>query len=90
MLKWPVKALVLPPPPLSPHRYAYNISLKEVMQVLSHVVLELPLQQMDSLLDPNRYCSLLLPVSKDWGWVQGIGWRQIHVLARFHFKGNTE
>lgn len=49
----------------SPHRYAYNISLKEVMQVLSHVVLEFPLQQMDSLLDPNRYCALLLPVSKD-------------------------
>lgn len=51
--------------PQSSHRYAYNISLKEVMQVLSHVVLEFPLQQMDSLLDPNRYCALLLPVSKD-------------------------
>uniref|UniRef100_A0A8C6WDG3 Translation initiation factor eIF2B subunit epsilon n=1 Tax=Nannospalax galili TaxID=1026970 RepID=A0A8C6WDG3_NANGA len=48
-------------------KYAYNISLKEVMQVLSHVVLEFPLQQMDSLLDPNRYCATLLPVSKDWG-----------------------
>lgn len=35
------------------------------MQVLSHVVLEFPFQQMDSLLDPNRYCALLLPVSKD-------------------------
>lgn len=35
------------------------------MQVLSHVVLEFPLQQMDSLLDPNRYCAMLLPVSKD-------------------------
>uniref|UniRef100_A0A452TJV5 Translation initiation factor eIF2B subunit epsilon n=1 Tax=Ursus maritimus TaxID=29073 RepID=A0A452TJV5_URSMA len=39
-------------------KYAYNISLKEVMQVLSHVVLEFPLQQTDSLLDPNRYCLL--------------------------------
>lgn len=75
---------------LSPHRYAYNISLKEVMQVLSHVVLEFPLQQTDSLLDPNRYCALLLPVSKNRGWVQGIGWRQIHVLAMFHFKGYRE
>lgn len=50
---------------VSPHRYAYNISLKEVMQVLSHVVLEFPLQQMDSLFDPSRYCAVLLPVSKD-------------------------
>nr|XP_045005934.1 translation initiation factor eIF-2B subunit epsilon isoform X2 [Jaculus jaculus] len=47
-------------------KYAYNISLKEVMQVLSHVVLEFPLQQMDSLLDPNRYCVLLLPLLKTW------------------------
>lgn len=82
-----MKALVLLQ---SPHRYAYNISLKEVMQVLSHVVLELPLQQMDSPLDSNRYCALLLPVSKDWGWVQGIGWRQIHVVAVLDFKGHQE
>ncbi|ERE76668.1 translation initiation factor eIF-2B subunit epsilon-like protein [Cricetulus griseus] len=47
-------------------KYAYNISLKEVMQVLSHVVLEFPLQQMDSLLDPNRYCAMLLPLLKAW------------------------
>uniref|UniRef100_A0A8C4PPP4 Translation initiation factor eIF2B subunit epsilon n=1 Tax=Equus asinus asinus TaxID=83772 RepID=A0A8C4PPP4_EQUAS len=47
-------------------KYAYNISLKEVMQVLSHVVLELPLQQMDSPLDSNRYCALLLPLLKAW------------------------
>uniref|UniRef100_A0A8C7B7V3 Translation initiation factor eIF2B subunit epsilon n=1 Tax=Neovison vison TaxID=452646 RepID=A0A8C7B7V3_NEOVI len=47
-------------------KYAYNISLKEVMQVLSHVVLEFPLQQTDSPLDPNRYCSLLLPLLKSW------------------------
>uniref|UniRef100_H0XEQ4 Translation initiation factor eIF2B subunit epsilon n=1 Tax=Otolemur garnettii TaxID=30611 RepID=H0XEQ4_OTOGA len=47
-------------------KYAYNISLKEVMEVLSHVVLEFPLQQMDSPLDPNRYCSLLLPLLKAW------------------------
>uniref|UniRef100_A0A8C9QDL1 Translation initiation factor eIF2B subunit epsilon n=1 Tax=Spermophilus dauricus TaxID=99837 RepID=A0A8C9QDL1_SPEDA len=47
-------------------KYAYNISLKEVMEVLSHVVLELPLQQMDTPLDPNRYCALLLPLLKTW------------------------
>lgn len=68
MLKGPMRALVSPE---SPHRYAYNISLKEVMQVLSRVVLEFPLQQMDSPLDPNRYCALLLPVSKDWGGCKG-------------------
>lgn len=47
-------------------KYAYNISLKEVMQVLSHVVLEFPLQQVDGVLDPNRYCALLLPLLKAW------------------------
>ncbi|XP_004713533.1 translation initiation factor eIF-2B subunit epsilon, partial [Echinops telfairi] len=47
-------------------KYAYNISLKEVMQVLIHVVLEFPLQQMDALLDPNRYRALLLPLLKAW------------------------
>lgn len=47
-------------------KHAYNISLKEVMQVLSHVVLEFPLQQVDGLLDPNRYCALLLPLLKAW------------------------
>lgn len=70
MLKGPVKALFSHQ---SSHRYAYNISLKEVMEVLSHVVLEFPLQQVDSPLDQNRYCALLLPVSKAWGWVQGLG-----------------
>lgn len=65
-----MKALVSPQ---SPHRYAYNISLKEVMQVLSHVVLEFPLQQMDSRLDPNRYCALLLPVSATGATYKGLG-----------------
>lgn len=66
-----MKALVSPQ---SPHRYAYNISLKEVMQVLSHVVLEFPLQQMNSPLEANHYSALLLPVSQGWGWVNGVGW----------------
>ncbi|NP_001403931.1 translation initiation factor eIF2B subunit epsilon isoform 2 [Mus musculus] len=47
-------------------KHAYNISLKEVMQVLTLVVLEFPLQQVDGLLDPNRYCALLLPLLKAW------------------------
>ncbi|XP_038603499.1 translation initiation factor eIF-2B subunit epsilon [Tachyglossus aculeatus] len=47
-------------------KYAYNISLKEVMQVLSRVVLEFPLQRLDSQPDPNRYCGLLLPLLKAW------------------------
>ncbi|XP_004834963.1 translation initiation factor eIF-2B subunit epsilon [Heterocephalus glaber] len=47
-------------------KYAYNISLKEVMQVLSHVVLEFPLQQMDSPPSPTQYCALLLPLLKGW------------------------
>lgn len=75
--------------PQSPHRYAYNISLKEVMQVLSHVVLEFPLQQMDSPLDANRYCALLIPVSKDWSWIPGVGWKQ-YIITGLHFKGNQE
>ncbi|KAM9005724.1 LOW QUALITY PROTEIN: translation initiation factor eIF2B subunit epsilon [Sarcophilus harrisii] len=47
-------------------KYAYNISLKEVMQVLSQVVLEFPLEQLNSQLDPNSYCGLLLPLLRAW------------------------
>jgi len=46
-----------------PHRYAYNIGLKEMMQVLSKVILEFPLQQLDANLDSQNYFSALLPVS---------------------------
>lgn len=59
------------------------------MQVLSHVVLEFPLQQMDSPLDANRYCALLIPVSKDWSWIPGVGWKQ-YIITGLHFKGNQE
>lgn len=45
------------------HRYAYNIGLKEMMQVLSKVILEFPLQQLDANLDSQNYFSALLPVS---------------------------
>ncbi|KAM5293120.1 translation initiation factor eIF2B subunit epsilon isoform 2-T2 [Ctenodactylus gundi] len=48
-------------------KYAYNISLKEVMQVLIHVVLEFPLQQVDSPLNTTRYCALLIPLLTTWG-----------------------
>lgn len=44
-------------------RYAYNIGLKEMMQVLSKVILEFPLQQLDANLDSQNYFSALLPVS---------------------------
>ncbi|XP_053566298.1 translation initiation factor eIF-2B subunit epsilon [Bombina bombina] len=47
-------------------KYAYNISLAEVMQVLCRVVLEYPLQQLDGALDANPYCSALLPLLKRW------------------------
>lgn len=48
---------------LSPPRYAYNISLKEVTQILTRVVLEYPFQQQGPELTPSQYVALLLPVS---------------------------
>lgn len=48
---------------LFPCRYAYNISLKEMIQVLSKVILEFPLQQLDANPDSQNYFSALLPVS---------------------------
>ncbi|XP_053316007.1 translation initiation factor eIF-2B subunit epsilon [Spea bombifrons] len=47
-------------------KYAYNISLVEVMQVLCRVVLEFPMQQLDGMLDVNPYCAALLPLLKRW------------------------
>ncbi|XP_060623336.2 translation initiation factor eIF2B subunit epsilon [Anolis sagrei] len=47
-------------------KYAYNIGLKEVMEVLSKVVLEFPLQQMNAEKDPKRYCVLIVPLLKNW------------------------
>ncbi|OCT78464.1 translation initiation factor eIF-2B subunit epsilon [Xenopus laevis] len=47
-------------------KYAYNISLMEVMQVLCKVVLEFPLHQLDGTLDVNLYCSTLIPLLKRW------------------------
>ncbi|KAG7456943.1 hypothetical protein MATL_G00241280 [Megalops atlanticus] len=47
-------------------KYAYNISLKEVMQILTKVVLEFPFQQQGPQLTAAQYCSLLLPLLKKW------------------------
>lgn len=44
-------------------RYAYNISLKEVMQILTGVLLEFPSQQQGSTLSASQYVALLLPVN---------------------------
>uniref|UniRef100_W5LKI8 Translation initiation factor eIF2B subunit epsilon n=1 Tax=Astyanax mexicanus TaxID=7994 RepID=W5LKI8_ASTMX len=45
-------------------KYAYNITLKEVMQVLTRVVLEFPFQQNGSQISPAQYSALLLPLLK--------------------------
>ncbi|XP_066537082.1 translation initiation factor eIF-2B subunit epsilon [Hoplias malabaricus] len=47
-------------------KYAYNITLKEVMQVLTRVVLEYPFQQNGAQISPSQYASLLLPLLKKW------------------------
>nr|XP_015812891.2 translation initiation factor eIF-2B subunit epsilon [Nothobranchius furzeri] len=47
-------------------KYAYNITLKEVMQILTRVVLEYPFQQQDAHLSASQYVSLLLPLLKKW------------------------
>ncbi|XP_075717990.1 translation initiation factor eIF2B subunit epsilon [Rhinoderma darwinii] len=47
-------------------KYAYNISLVEVMQTLCKVVLEFPLQQLNGVLDVNPYCNVILPLLKRW------------------------
>lgn len=54
---------MLKPHPTSSSRYAYNISLKEVMQILTSVVLEYPFQQQGPNLTPSQYVALLLPVN---------------------------
>lgn len=49
--------------PLLLLRYAYNITLKEVMQILTRVVLEYPFQQQGPQITTSQYVALLLPVS---------------------------
>ncbi|XP_030630137.1 translation initiation factor eIF2B subunit epsilon [Chanos chanos] len=47
-------------------KYAYNISLKEVMQILTKVVLDFPFQQQGAQITTAQYTSLLLPLLKKW------------------------
>uniref|UniRef100_A0AAY5K9I9 Translation initiation factor eIF2B subunit epsilon n=1 Tax=Esox lucius TaxID=8010 RepID=A0AAY5K9I9_ESOLU len=47
-------------------KYAYNITLKEVMQILTKVVLEYPFQQQGTKLSSSQYTVLLLPLLKKW------------------------
>ncbi|XP_026230471.1 translation initiation factor eIF-2B subunit epsilon [Anabas testudineus] len=47
-------------------KYAYNISLKEVMQILTRVVLEYPFQQQGPQLTTSQYVAVLLPLLKKW------------------------
>ncbi|XP_056148845.1 translation initiation factor eIF-2B subunit epsilon isoform X2 [Lampris incognitus] len=47
-------------------KYAYNITLKEVMQILTRVVLEFPFQQQGPQLTTPQYSALLLPLLKKW------------------------
>ncbi|MGH0164826.1 UNVERIFIED_CONTAM: hypothetical protein FKN15_065416 [Acipenser sinensis] len=47
-------------------KYAYNITLKEVMQILTKVVLEFPIQQQGQELTSSQYSPLLIPLLKRW------------------------
>ncbi|KAF7667513.1 hypothetical protein LDENG_00059010 [Lucifuga dentata] len=47
-------------------KYAYNITLKEVMQILTRVVLEFPFQQQNPQITTSQYAALLLPLLKKW------------------------
>ncbi|KAM6948414.1 translation initiation factor eIF2B subunit epsilon [Aplochiton taeniatus] len=47
-------------------KYAYNITLKEVMQILTRVVLEFPFQQQGPQITTAQYTALLLPLLKTW------------------------
>ncbi|KAG7526046.1 translation initiation factor eIF-2B subunit epsilon [Solea senegalensis] len=47
-------------------KYAYNITLKEVMQILTRVALEYPFQQQGPQLTASQYVAVLLPLLKKW------------------------
>lgn len=47
-------------------KYAYNITLKEVMQILMRVVLEFPLHQQGAEITTAQYSAHLLPLLKKW------------------------
>ncbi|XP_061653733.1 translation initiation factor eIF-2B subunit epsilon [Phyllopteryx taeniolatus] len=47
-------------------KYAYNITLQEVMQILTGVLLELPFQHQSSQLTASQYVAVLLPLLEKW------------------------
>ncbi|XP_042560504.1 translation initiation factor eIF-2B subunit epsilon isoform X1 [Clupea harengus] len=47
-------------------KYAYNITLKEVMQIIMRVVLEFPFYQQGAQLSTAQYNTSLLPLLKKW------------------------
>merc|ERR1712142_1014760 len=47
-------------------KYAYNITLKEVMQMLTRVLLEFPFQQHGPQLTTSQYVTHLVPLMKKW------------------------
>ncbi|KAK1878770.1 Translation initiation factor eIF-2B subunit epsilon [Dissostichus eleginoides] len=47
-------------------KYAYNITLKEVMQIITRVVLEYPFQQQGPEITTSQYVALLLPLLNKW------------------------
>jgi len=71
---------------LSLLRYAYNITLKEVMQILMRVVLEFPFQQQGAHISTAQYSSHLLPVSMS--YVSYVAYRdsiQIKITHQFKY-----
>uniref|UniRef100_A0A667ZZW4 Translation initiation factor eIF2B subunit epsilon n=1 Tax=Myripristis murdjan TaxID=586833 RepID=A0A667ZZW4_9TELE len=50
-------------------KYAYNINMKEVLQILTRVVLDFPFQQQGPQLTTPQYAALLLPLLKKWAGV---------------------
>ncbi|XP_068604704.1 translation initiation factor eIF2B subunit epsilon [Brachionichthys hirsutus] len=47
-------------------KYAYNVALKDVLQIITWVVLDYPSQQQRSQLTAAQYAALLLPLLKKW------------------------
>ncbi|XP_077354381.1 translation initiation factor eIF2B subunit epsilon [Festucalex cinctus] len=47
-------------------KYAYNITLREVMQILTTVLLDLPFQHHNSQLTASQYAAGLLPLLEKW------------------------
>ncbi|XP_067898859.1 translation initiation factor eIF-2B subunit epsilon [Heterodontus francisci] len=50
-------------------KYAYNITIKDVMQITTQVILEIPLQQHGDKASANQYSNTLIPLLKKWAQV---------------------